>query len=313
MLSRSRLWILALVLFALPSAAFAQARVEGRITSDTCPGSGCVVMTVTNQGSAAIQIIGTFTATLVFEGSVDGNAFVSMGTMELDNAAGAASTTDAGIWSASVVGLSQIRVRASSYTSGEPLVLMQYTPAGAGIFGVVNLNGVGVTNSRLNANVWIQNGSQLTDRNNAITEGCVQADADASACFPLLIGGWASTAVPTAVSADTDAVKAWFSRNGVLHVMSTAGTATKTNINDAATSQTLFSANTARLHAQCWNNSTSILYVNFTDAASTTANVEVVQPSGMWYLDPMVKFTGAITGIWSADASGAARCTELTQ
>jgi hypothetical protein len=40
-------------------------------------------------------------------------------------------------------------------------------------------------------------------------------DADASAVKPALIGGFASSAVQTAVSAANDAVKAWFTLNGV--------------------------------------------------------------------------------------------------
>ena len=171
----------------------------------------------------------------------------------------------------------------------------------------------GMSSGRLPVLADVNNPSAVTARNNAIVEGCVAPDADLSACNPVQIGGSGSTAVPSAMSADGDSVRAWLSRNGVLHVMSTAGTATKANVNDAATSTTLIAANTARLQAQCWNDSTSILYINFTDAASTTAAVEKVEPGGMWYLDPMVKFTGLITGIWSADASGAARCTELTQ
>ena len=49
-------------------------------------------------------------------------------------------------------------------------------------------------------------------------------DAAASSANPLLIGGYASAAAPTDVSADTDAVRAWFLRNGAqVHTISQGG------------------------------------------------------------------------------------------
>jgi hypothetical protein len=157
----------------------------------------------------------------------------------------------------------------------------------------------------------INNTSSVTSRNNAVVEGCVAADADLSACQPVQIGGTASTAVPTAMSADGDSARAWFSRNGVLHVMSTGGTATVVNVASSASSVALFAANTARLHAKLFNDSTAILYINYGATASSSAFTEKVEPGGSWYMEQPI-YTGVVNGIWSA-ANGNARTTELTQ
>lgn len=48
-------------------------------------------------------------------------------------------------------------------------------------------------------------------------------DAAAAAVDPTLIGGYASAAAPADVSADVDAVRAWFLRNGAQAIVLTAG------------------------------------------------------------------------------------------
>lgn len=56
----------------------------------------------------------------------------------------------------------------------------------------------------------------------AITGGSTAHDAAAAAINPLLVGGYASAAAPTSVSADGDAVDAWFLRNGAQATVVTA-------------------------------------------------------------------------------------------
>ena len=88
-------------------------------------------------------------------------------------------------------------------------------------------------------------------------------------------------------------------------------TGTVTSINDAATSTTLLASNTSRLGATFFNESTSTLYLKCGATASTTSYTTQIDPSGYWEL-PQPAYTGVIDGIWSADASGAARITEFT-
>lgn len=95
-----------------------------------------------------------------------------------------------------------------------------------------------------------------------------------------------------------------------LPVRQAGATATLTNVNDTASSTTLLSANTDRRGFAIHNDSTSILYVKFGTTASTTSYT-VKLAADAYYESPSWCYTGRVDGIWSADASGAARITEL--
>jgi hypothetical protein len=91
----------------------------------------------------------------------------------------------------------------------------------------------------------------------------------------------------------------------------TAGAATLSNVNDTASSTTLLAASATRKGAICHNDSTSILYLKYGATASATSFTAKIPADGYWEM-PEPIYTGIIDGIWSADASGAARLTELT-
>jgi hypothetical protein len=61
-----------------------------------------------------------------------------------------------------------------------------------------------------------------SDQSAVPTKGSVAHDADASAIQPILVGGFSSATAPTDVSADTEAVRAWFLRNGAQAMVITA-------------------------------------------------------------------------------------------
>ncbi len=89
-----------------------------------------------------------------------------------------------------------------------------------------------------------------------------------------------------------------------------AATSTLSNVSGSASSVTLLSANSSRMGAMIYNDSTAILYVKFGTTASTTSFTVKLYPDAYFNLpDPM--YTGRIDGIW-ASAAGAARVTELT-
>lgn len=88
----------------------------------------------------------------------------------------------------------------------------------------------------------------------------------------------------------------------------TAGTAAVTSVNDTATSTTLIAANTSAKERVIQNDSTSTLYVKFgTTASATDYTVKLATDDVM-----ITQYRGRIDGIWSSDASGAAKITELT-
>lgn len=89
-----------------------------------------------------------------------------------------------------------------------------------------------------------------------------------------------------------------------------SGTGTVTSVNDTASSTTLLASNANRLGASILNDSTSTLYIKTgTTASATDYTVKLYQDD---YWEVPFGYTGRIDGIWSSDASGAARITEYT-
>ncbi len=92
----------------------------------------------------------------------------------------------------------------------------------------------------------------------------------------------------------------------------TAGTAALTNVATNAANVTLLALNAARLGAMVFNDSISDLWLKFGATASATSfTVKIL--AGGYYEFPTPIYTGRVDGIWNAaDATGAARITEMT-
>lgn len=116
-LLRRLLFVCALIGLA-STPTFAQQAMQANLSSTTCPGTGCVQLQLTGQAGAAIQIQGTYVATIEFEGSVDGQTFTSINMTPTASTTPASSATANGIWLGGVGGLSAVRARLSAYTSG---------------------------------------------------------------------------------------------------------------------------------------------------------------------------------------------------
>jgi hypothetical protein len=86
---------------------------------------------------------------------------------------------------------------------------------------------------------------------------------------------------------------------------------TQSSVSDTATSTTILAANPNRQGATIYNDSTSILYLLLATGTASATNMSVPLAPADYYEVPTV-YTGIIVGIWSADASGAARVTEFT-
>lgn len=93
-----------------------------------------------------------------------------------------------------------------------------------------------------------------------------------------------------------------------------AGTATLSNVNDSATTQTILALNTSRKNAIVVNDSVQFLYLAYAATATTTAFTWLISPGQNWNMlaDTGWLYTGVLSGIWVADGDGAARITELT-
>jgi hypothetical protein len=96
--------------------------------------------------------------------------------------------------------------------------------------------------------------------------------------------------------------------------MDYATDATLSNVADAATSTLLVAVRSAagaqREGMIVHNDSTSILYLKYGTAATTTSYTYKIPSDATWEM-PQPIYQGIIHGIWSADASGSARITEL--
>lgn len=97
----------------------------------------------------------------------------------------------------------------------------------------------------------------------------------------------------------------------VLDELQQAGTATLSNVSSSASSVTILAANTARLQAMIFNDSTSVLYLKFGTTASSSSYTVQLASNAYYELNIPNVYTGKIDGIW-ASANGNARVTELT-
>lgn len=93
-------------------------------------------------------------------------------------------------------------------------------------------------------------------------------------------------------------------------------TGTKSNVNDTNSSTTILASNASRKGAVIWNDSTAVLYLDLSGgtASATSCSVKLIADAFYELPDNGKRgcYTGAITGIWASDASGAARVTEFT-
>lgn len=121
------LWGLAC--FAAPS--FAQT-VTGSLTaaSASCLATNCVPFTIPNAqigntGAVGVQLTGTFSATVQFEGSVDGTNWAAISASPASTGVQVTSATATGVWQVNIAGLLGFRVRCSTFGSGPVTVSIQ--------------------------------------------------------------------------------------------------------------------------------------------------------------------------------------------
>jgi hypothetical protein len=88
------------------------------------------------------------------------------------------------------------------------------------------------------------------------------------------------------------------------------GTSSTANVTGSASSVTLLAANSARLGAMLFNDSSAALYVKL-GATASTSSFTVKLAAGGYFELPHPCYTGIIDGIWDS-ATGAARVTEVT-
>ncbi len=116
--------VLVLILSLVPSVLCAQ-----NITTDVCPGVGCIDLNVAGQGSIGIQITGTWSGTITFQTSVDNTNYVSLLVLPTTSTTAVTTTTANGVWTTNVAGLTTVRVVFTTWASGTAVVIRRTTTA----------------------------------------------------------------------------------------------------------------------------------------------------------------------------------------
>ena len=104
------------LLFATAAVAQSPTVTKG-ISSATAPNDS-VSLSVRGFGAVGIQVTGTFTGTLTFEGTLDGVTYTTLQVIPYNTTVAVTTTTGTGMWGGAIGGMSIFRVRMSSYTSG---------------------------------------------------------------------------------------------------------------------------------------------------------------------------------------------------
>ena len=76
-------------------------------------------------GGVAVQVTGTFSATILLEHTLDGTNWVTLSGFNTSTGSAATSLTAPGILRAEVVGSLAVRARVSAYTSGSAVVTIR--------------------------------------------------------------------------------------------------------------------------------------------------------------------------------------------
>lgn len=96
--------------------------------------NGAVTLAVDGHAGAAIDLRGTFTATITFQGTIDGTTFFNLVATPVASAANVATVstaTAAGAWYVQCTGCVQIRAIATAYTSGTVTATLRATASQA--------------------------------------------------------------------------------------------------------------------------------------------------------------------------------------
>lgn len=98
------------------------------LTSNTCPGTGCLIVGTAGSGGIGVQITGTFSATVPFTGSVDGTTYVAVNCTPYNSTTAVTSASSAGSWGCAVGGLKYFKVGGSGWVSGSVVVTTLTAP-----------------------------------------------------------------------------------------------------------------------------------------------------------------------------------------
>ena len=115
----------------IPSSAGAmQQTVSVQDSGTACSAAGtCAVFAFGSAPSLTVQITGTYSGTLTFEATVDGQSWYGISATKLSDGTTVATTTGTGLFAFTNTGLAAIRARGTTINSGAAACM-----AGAGVW-----------------------------------------------------------------------------------------------------------------------------------------------------------------------------------
>jgi hypothetical protein len=277
-----------------------QAMTTGTITTAT---SAVTASDLVGVGAATISVYGTYAGVNFVVEGYDGTNWYILAFRPASNNANPAPVLATGVITANstvlyevplVLGVQQVRVRATAWTSGTANIIIEPSAQFAPLFTTVN----GTVTATLASTTLtaVTPGAAATNLGKA--EDAVAATGDIG------VAVWGvrrdAAAVPTSATGDYSEIR--LDQYGqVATVPGVSGTDTVTGVASSATSVTLLAANTSRKGATFSNVSTATLYLQFGATASNASggNVIAIAPNGYYELPSPVR-QGIITGIWSA-------------
>lgn len=155
------------------SAQFTESGIIRAASTDCATSNSCVALDSLSpsSGTVAIQLSGTFTATLAFEGTANGGTWTALSCTPIGGGASVGSATAAGLWQCSVGGLVQVRVRASPYASGGANVTIASSTSSVGGTSSLALESGGVLDDSLTALQAIQTAVEDTTATDVTLSG----------------------------------------------------------------------------------------------------------------------------------------------
>jgi len=185
------------------------------------------------------------------------------------------------------------------------------TPAGAFMGGIYRSTLPTYANNDAAVSHFDSRGRFIVANVNATSGATADVDQDDTAAPANPVGTFPlakyQSALPTYTSGDAAVLHA--DENGRLLTRNPASGATLSSVAGTASSTTLLAANSARLGATIYNDSTAELLVKFGATASSSSFTVAIGSDG--YFETPFSYTGRIDGIWGS-ATGDARITEIT-
>jgi len=250
------------------------------IYGGTPTANSAVSASLQSWNSCVLQTSGTWSGTLALEASIDGGVTWTKKSLHLAGTdIQAMSFTSNFFGGLNTTGYSNVRIRSTAAWTGTATV--RYIQS-------EDLNSVFIGNALRNADSSgnIQPAADIASRKffTAVTDGTNTATVKAASV--------------TALGADT----------ALVTQLRSASSGTITNVSSSVTSVQLIAANTARIGAVIFNDSTSVCFVKFGIAAGPTNFTYRLTTNAV--LEIPWSYTGRIDGIWTT-ANGNARITEL--